>query len=170
MKKTFCIITIVMAVGIGIQGMAAANNTQMDHSKMGSADNTQMDHGKMDMSKSGGKKSADMNFKHKDVNKGIRAEFEIMSLEKMGMKTDDGSTHHIMIKIFNDSMNHQIKEAAGKIKLIDPDGKEKVVAVKNYSGIFAANLSFPKTGKYGVICLLKIKDEKPMFKFWYTHK
>jgi len=124
----------------------------------------------MDMPKNDSGKKESHHFKHIAVDKGIRAEFEVMSLADMGMKSSDGATHHIMLKIFHDSMNHQIQDAKGKIKIIDPDGKEQISDVKNYNGIFAVNTMFPKAGKYGVICLLKIKDEKPLFKFWYTHK
>jgi len=157
MKKIFAIVTIIMAIGIGLYGIVFAGEDHMDHSQM-------------DMSKNSDQKAASKSFKHKDVDKGIRAEFEVMSLADMGMKPSDGATHHIMFKIFHDNMNHQIQVAKGRIKIIGPDGKEQISDIKNYNGIFAVNTMFPKAGKYGVICLLKIKDEKPLYKFWYTHK
>ena len=109
-------------------------------------------------------------YKHEAVDNGIRAEFEVMSLAAMNMKDDSGATHHIMLKLFHDGMNHQIKKAKGKIKVIGPDKKEQINTLKDFSGIFASNFTFDQSGKYGVICLVKIDDKKHAFKFWYHHK
>ena len=109
-------------------------------------------------------------FKHQAVVEGIRAEFQVMSLASMNMKDQRGATHHIMVKLFHDAMNHQVQNASGKIKVISPSGKEQIVSLKNYNGIFAANFTFREKGKYGVICLLKVDKQKHMFKFWYPHK
>ena len=108
-------------------------------------------------------------YSHQMVVDGVRGEFEVMSLESMNMKDPDGASHHIMVKLFHDEMDHQIKEAVGKIKVIGPDEKDQVAELKNYSGIFAANFTFGQAGKYGVICLVKIGEDKHVFKFWYPH-
>lgn len=109
-------------------------------------------------------------FKYQAVTEGIRAEFEIMSLASTNMKDPEGATDHIMVKLFHDSKNHQIKNAVGKIKVISPSKKDQIVSIKNYNGIFAANFTFNEKGKYGVICLIKVDKQKHMFKFWYEHK
>jgi hypothetical protein len=109
-------------------------------------------------------------FEHTMIEKNIRAEFQIMSLASMNMKDPNGDTHHVMVKLFHDSMNHPIKDAVGKVKIIKPDGKEQTNSLKNYNGIFAANFSVNKTGRYGVICLVKVGEEKYLFKFWYPHE
>ncbi|MBW2055180.1 MAG: hypothetical protein JRI29_05715 [Deltaproteobacteria bacterium] len=108
-------------------------------------------------------------FKYQAVVKHIRAEFQIMSLASMNMKDPNNATHHVMVTLFNESMNHPIKDAVGKVKVIEPNGNEQINSLKNYNGIFAANFSFKKTGKYGVICLVKVGEEKYLFKFWYHH-
>lgn len=108
-------------------------------------------------------------FKHKAVVNNVRAEFQIMSLASMNMKDPNGATHHIMVNLFQDSTNHPINDAAGKIKVIGPDKKEQINTLKNYNGIFAANFTFSKKGKYGVIFLVKVDGEKHTFKFWYQH-
>jgi hypothetical protein len=74
-----------------------------------------------------------------------------------------------MVKFFNDGMNHQIKDVAGKIKVVSPSGKEQVGSLKDYSGIYAANFTFSEKGKYGVICLFKVDGQKRLVKFWYPH-
>lgn len=111
----------------------------------------------------------DMGFKHDAVVDGMRSEFQIMSLESMKMTDDKGRTHHIMVKLFDEKTKAEIKNAVGKIKIIAPDGSEQVSTLKNYSGIFAANFTFADKGKYGVICLLKVQDQKRVVKFWYNH-
>lgn len=108
-------------------------------------------------------------FTHKVVVDDIRAEFQIMSLKNMGIKAPDGATHHIMLRLFHDKMDHQIKKATGKIKVISPSGEEQTATLKDYSGIFAANFSFSDKGKYGVICVFKEDGKKHVVKFWYHH-
>ncbi|MBW1837520.1 MAG: hypothetical protein JRF71_11605 [Deltaproteobacteria bacterium] len=108
-------------------------------------------------------------YEYQMVVDGVRAEFQIMSLASMNMKGPDGATHHVMVKLFHDSMNHPIKNATGKVKIIGPGKKEQINPLKNYNGIFAANFAFKETGKYGVICLVKVNGEKHLFKFWYNH-
>jgi len=108
-------------------------------------------------------------FKYQAVVKHIRAEFQIMSLASMNMKDPNNATHHVMVTLFNESMNHPIKDAVGKVKVIEPNGNEQINSLKNYNGIFAANFKFIEKGKYGVICLVNIDGKKHLFKFWYHH-
>ncbi|MFO7557448.1 MAG: hypothetical protein R6X10_01345 [Desulfobacterales bacterium] len=157
MKKSIALIITMLVIGTGIKYAEAKDPKHEGQHKIDTPINDSS-------------KTTSHHFTYSGVDKGIRAEFEIMSLADMGMKPENGATHHIMFKIFHDSMNHQIQEAKGKIKIIDPDGKEQISDIKNYNGVFSVNTLFPKAGKYGVICLLKIKDEKPLFKFWYTQK
>jgi hypothetical protein len=109
-------------------------------------------------------------FEHQAVVDGVRAEFQIMSLASMNMKDPNGATHHIMVKFFHDAMDHQIKKAVGKAKVVGPDKTEQTGLLEDYGGIFAANFSFEKAGKYGVICLTKIDGKKHLYKFWYAHQ
>ena len=141
-------------------------------SNLAAADTPHEGHGKTDMSAPGAMESAGTKgtFKHEVVDKNTRAEFQIMSLASMNMKDPNGATHHVMVNLVHDSMNHPIKDAAGKIKVIGPDGKEQINTLKNYNGTFAANFSFEETGKYGVICMVKVDGEKHAFKFWYHNE
>jgi hypothetical protein len=90
-----------------------------------------------------------------------------MSLASMNMTDPEGNTHHIMVKFIDEANKQPIDKAAGKIKVIDPEGKEQEGVLKDYGGIMAANFSFPKKGKYGVICLFKVDEKKRLVKFWY---
>ena len=109
-------------------------------------------------------------YEHHAVADGIRAEFQVMSLESMNMKDEDGATHHIMVKLIDDANSQQVLGAIGKIKVISPSQKEQVQSLKDYNGILAANFTFDENGKYGVICLFKVNDQKKLFKFWYPHQ
>lgn len=126
------------------------------------ADTSNKGYGEMQMPVAG-------SFKHQVVDKQVRAEFQIMSLDSMNMKDPDGATHHVMVKLFDNSSNQPVKEAVGKVKVMGPDKSEQTNGLKNYNGIFAANFTFSQKGKYGVICLVKIDGEKHLFKFWYPH-
>ena len=156
MKKTMTLITLVLLLTWG--PLAIAGTSHQGHGDMSESHSGTMEHGaKGDM------------FSHQDVVEGVRAEFQVMSLASMNMKDQNGATHHIMVKLFHGSKNAQIKEAIGKIKIVGPDNAEQIDSLKNYNGIFAANFTFNKTGKYGVICLVKVGGEKHLFKFWYPH-
>lgn len=135
-------------------GKAMQSNAPTDHD----APSKSMDHSGM-----GG------TFKHTSTQGGIKAEFQVMSLASMNMTSDEGDTHHIMVNLKVADSGAAIKNAVGKIKVIAPDKTEQIGALKNYTGILAANFSFDKPGKYGVICLLKNNDKKQVFKFWYDH-
>ena len=108
-------------------------------------------------------------FSHNAVVDGIRTEFQIMSLKDMNIKDPNGATHHVILRLFHDKMNHKIKNIVGKVKVVSPSGKEQTAPLKDYNGIYAANFSFTDKGEYGVICLFKEEGKKHLVKFWYPH-
>jgi hypothetical protein len=168
MKKRTILISAVIFALVTVPAMAMqghdSSGTSGGHD-MKTGDN--MDHGsqgmQMDHSSMGG------TFKHHDMMDGMNAEFQVMSLASMNMTSDKGETHHIMVNLSQADGGDPIKDAVGKIKVIGPDGKEQISTLKNYNGILAGNFTFKEPGKYGVICLLKNGDKKPVFKFWYHH-
>jgi hypothetical protein len=157
MKKT---IVLFITLWVLIWGLTSVTAGQPSH-------NT---HGKATVSDAMEKTTPAGTFEHTMVEKNIRAEFQIMSLASMNMKDPNGATHHVMVKLYHDSMNHPIKNAVGKVKLIGPNGKEQTNLLKKYNGIFAANFTFGEKGKYGVICLVKVGVEKYLYKFWYSYE
>lgn len=160
MKKKVALLIVLTATSLIWSNMAVAETTREGHGRMNMPAKGTMKNTASMMSK----------FEYKAVDKDIRAEFKIMSLASMNVKDPDGATHHVMVKLFNDAMNHPVKNAVGKVKVIGPDKKEQVNDLKNYSGIYAANLTFIDKGKYGVICLVNIDGKKHLFKFWYPHE
>jgi len=153
MKKTIALLTTLLALSWGWTSLTATEAPHKNHE-----------------SEAMEKISPGDTFEHTMIKKNIRAEFQIMSLASMNMKDPNGDTHHVMVKLFHDSMNHPIKDAVGKVKIIKPDGREQTNSLKNYNGIFAANFTFGENGKYGVICLVIADGEKHIFKFWYPHE
>jgi len=158
MKKIIAIFIMFTAIGLVSSNLGTAGTTHEGHGQTHTPASTAMEHS-----------SPTDTFKHEAVVKHIRAEFKIMSLSSMNMKDPNGATHHVMVSLFNDSTNHPIKDAVGKVKVVGPDEKEQTNTLKNYNGIFAANFTFSKNGKYGVICLVKVNGEKHLFKFWYPY-
>ncbi|MFH1981557.1 MAG: hypothetical protein ABIL58_06930 [Pseudomonadota bacterium] len=108
-------------------------------------------------------------YEHKMAVDGIRTEFQIMSLADMKMKDPNGATHHVMLKLFDEKMNHPVDGIQGKIKVIAPSGAEQVAPLTDYSGTYAANFTFTESGNYGVICLFKKGEKSRVAKFWYPH-
>ena len=159
MKKRTLLIAAVIFVLVAVPAMAMQGHDMKSDDKMDhSAQGMQMDHTGM-----GG------TFKHAATQGGIDAEFQVMSLASMNMTSDRGQTHHIMVNLKETDGGAPIKNAVGKIKVIAPDKTEQESSLKNYNGILAANFTFEKSGKYGVICLLKNPENKQVFKFWYNH-
>ncbi len=156
MKNKLTLIVLILVLSFGSLAIAGTTH-QSQADKSGSHAGTMKS------------KATGDTFTHQAVVEGVRAEFQVMSLASMNMKDPEGNTHHVMVKFFDESSQNQIKDAMGKVTLIDPSGKERVETLKNYNGIFAANLTFADKGNYGVICLFEVDGKKRLVKFWYPH-
>ena len=131
---------------------------EMEHGAAHAGAHEQMEHA-----------AAPEQFSYQEVADGVRGEFQVMSLASMNMNDPAGNTHHVMVRFFNNDTNEQITDAVGKVKVIAPDGAEQISPLINYSGVYAANMTFAQPGKYGVICLFKAAGKKGLIKFWYNH-
>ena len=159
MKKLSAFFIMFIAIIWFATGMATADSSHKAGEKTHAQPSDKMNHA-----------ATTDKFEHQVVDKQIRAEFQIMSLASMNMKDPDGASHHVMVKLYDNSGNQPVKEAVGKIKVVGPEKSEQINTLKDYNGILAANFTFNKKGKYGVICLMKINGEKHIFKFWYPHQ
>ncbi len=106
-------------------------------------------------------------FTHQATAEGVRAEFQVMSLASMNMKDPKGNTHHIMVKLFSETSQTQIKNATGQIRIIGPSGEERKETLTNYNGILAASFTFDDKGKYRMICIFEADGKKGEITFWY---
>ena len=159
MKKLSAFFIMFIAIIWFATGMATADSSHKAGEKTHAQPSDKMNHAAMTDK-----------FEHQVVDKQIRAEFQIMSLASMNMKDPDGASHHVMVKLYDNSGKQPVKEVVGKIKVVGPEKSEQINTLKDYNGILAANFTFNKKGKYGVICLMKINGEKHIFKFWYPHE
>ena len=126
-------------------------------------------HGDMSTHGSGGmgQTQSSGTYTHQVVDQGVRAEFQVMSMASMNMKDANGATHHIMVKFVREGTNEQIRNVIGRIRVVSPSGKDQVETLKDYSGMYAANFSFPEKGKYEVTCVFKADDKQHVIKFSY---
>jgi hypothetical protein len=106
-------------------------------------------------------------FTHQTTAEGVRAEFQVMSLASMNMQDPKGNTHHVMVKLFNETSQTQIKNATGQIRIIGPSGKERKETLTNYNGILAASFTFDEKGKYKMIFVFDGDGKKGEITFWY---
>ncbi len=167
MMKRLLTVTMALLLGIGSASIAYAAGEHDGHgSKTG---HEIMDHGSQSGHESEAHGSMGKTFSREVVVDGIRAEFQVMSLDEMKMNDPEGNTHHVMVKFFDQSTKEQIIKAIGKIKVVTPSGKEQMTELKNYSGVFFANFTVKEKGEYGIICLFKTGDNKHLVKFWYHH-
>ena len=160
MKRTIGMVVIGILLATIPMAIAMQSHDGSGHTGSGTADQGSGGHGD----------ASHGIFMYEAVAEGVRAEFQVMSLESMNMKDPAGNTHHIMVKLFSEGSDEQLKNAVGKVKIISPSKKETVSDLKDYSGIFAANFKVDEPGDYGVICLLKVDDKKPLYKFWYHNR
>ncbi|MCF8067386.1 MAG: hypothetical protein K9L30_02250 [Desulfobacterales bacterium] len=158
MKKLLILLIMIFLISLGTAFAGdhpTAEHPSADHATM---DHPTTNHPSMDT------------FRHKETVDGILADFQVMSLAGINMTDPEGNTHHIMVKFMHDKMDHQIMNVAGKIKIINPSGKEQVAKLKDFNGMYASNFIFDEKGRYGVICLFKENGNKHVAKFWYDHK
>lgn len=115
-----------------------------------------------------GNSTEDGSFNYMAMVGDIHAEFKVMDLASMNMKDPEGKTHHVMVTFTRDGS--KLTQIVGKVKLISPSNKEQIADLKDYGGgIFAANFVIDEPGKWGVICLFKVEDNKQTVKFWYPY-
>lgn len=152
MKNVLIAVIAAMALGLGSLALAAS---------------THQGHGDMAGSGAMGQGSAKGTFTHQAVDQGVRVEFQIMSLASMKTTDTGGATHHIMVTFVREGKNEQIRNVMGRIRVVSPSGKDQVETLKDYSGMYAANFSFPEKGKYEVTCVFKAGDRQHVIKFSY---
>jgi hypothetical protein len=155
--KKYLTLTLLLALLFPL-APAPAGAMEMEHGRSHASGHEQMKH-----------TAAPAQNTYQEVVEGVRAEFQVMSLASMNMKDPAGNTHHVMVRFFDNNTNEQITDAVGKVKVIAPDDAEQISPLTNYSGVYAANMTFAQHGKYGIICLFKAAGKKGLIKFWYNY-
>ena len=134
-------------------------------------------HGHGGMSKGEG-----MKMETKDVIvEGIKVSFMVMlnenhkkMLADMKMKEDiePGSTHNITVVLKEEKTQKEITDAQINMKVVDPKGKDQIKTLKYEEAMksYDAYFNLPEKGKYQVMILFKIGDQKRTVGIYYDLK
>jgi hypothetical protein len=102
---------------------------------------------------------------------GVKVSFQIMAnvdhkkmLKDMKMKEDiePGTSHNITVILKDDKTQKEITDAQITMKVVDPKGKDQIKTMK-YEGemkSYDAYFNLPEKGKYQVMVLFKVGDQK----------
>ena len=112
---------------------------------------------------------------------GVKVSFQIMAnvdhkkmLKDMKMKEDiePGTTHNITVILKDDKTQKEITDAQITMKVVDPKGKDQIKTLK-YEGemkSYDAYFNLPEKGKYQIIVLFKIGEQKRTAGIYYEVK
>jgi len=120
----------------------------------------------------GGMSGGGMKMESKDVLvEGVKVSFMVMAnenhkkmLKDMNMKEDiePGSTHNITVTLKDDKTQKEITDAQVNMKVVDPKGKDQVKPLKYEEAMksYDAYFNLPEKGKYQIIILFKVGEQK----------
>jgi len=102
---------------------------------------------------------------------GVKVTFQMMAndehrkmLKEMKMKEDiqAGTTHNITVTLKDEKTQKEITDAQINMKVVDPKGKDQIKVLKYESDMksYDAYFNLPEKGKYQVMVLFKIGDQK----------
>jgi len=130
----------------------------------------------------GGAKSGGMKMDTKDVIvEGTKVSFMVMSNEEhkkmladMKMKSDiePGTTHNITVVLKDAKSQKEVTDAQITMKVVDPKGKDQIKPLK-YDGdmkSYDAYFNLPEKGKYQVMILFKVGEQKRTAGIYYDLK
>jgi hypothetical protein len=112
---------------------------------------------------------------------GVKVTFQMMAndehkkmLKDMKMKEDveAGTTHNITVTLKDEKTQKEITDAQINMKVVDPKGKDQIKPLK-YDGemkSYDAYFNLPEKGKYQVMMLFKIEDQKRTAGIYYEVK
>jgi len=148
MKK---LVAVLALLTVGLLGFSSLSLAQMSH---------------------GGMKMEGMKMETKDVVvEGVKVSFMVMAndshkkmLADMKMKEDiePGSTHNITVTLKDEKTQKEIGDAQVSMKVVDPKGKDQIKTLKYESEMksYDAYFNLPEKGKYQVMILFKVGDQK----------
>ena len=112
---------------------------------------------------------------------GVKVTFQMMAndehrkmLKDMKMKEDIevGTTHNITVTLKDEKTQREITNAQINMKVVDPKGKDQIKALK-YEGemkSYDAYFNLPEKGKYQVMILFKVGEQKKTAGIYYDLK
>ena len=102
---------------------------------------------------------------------GVKVVFQIMPnqehqkmLKDMKMKeqVEHGTTHNITVTLKDEKTQKEIRDAQINMKVVDPKGKDQIKTLKYEEAMksYDAYFNLPEKGKYQVMILFKIGEQK----------
>jgi hypothetical protein len=113
-----------------------------------------------------------MKMESKDVLvEGVKVSFTAMvndehrkMLQDMKMKEDiePGTTHNITVALTDEKTGKEITNAQVNMKVVDPKGKDQIKPLKYEDSMksYDAYFNLPEKGKYQIIILFKVGEQK----------
>lgn len=112
---------------------------------------------------------------------GVKVVFQIMDnkehkkmLKDMKMKDDieRGTTHNMTVTLMDEKTQKEIPNAQINMKVIDPKGKDQMKTMKYEEMMksYDAYFSLPEKGKYQVMVLFKVGEQKRTAGIYYEIK
>ena len=112
---------------------------------------------------------------------GVKVTFHIMANDEhqkmlKDMKMEEviapGTTHNITVILKDDKTQKEITGAQINMKVVDPKGKDQIKALKyeNMMKSYDTYFNLPEKGKYQVMILFKIGDQKRTAGIYYEVK
>jgi len=110
---------------------------------------------------------------------GVKASFSIMPMAehkkmltdmKMKIEVDPQATHNIAVILTDTRSNLPITDAAVKMKVIDPKGKEQIKLLDFIMGMnqYSGDFTLSGKGRYQLLILFKSSGQKKAAGFYYT--
>ena len=127
-------------------------------------------------------KGEGMKMETKDViAEGVKVSFMVMAneshkkmLKDMKMKDDiePGTTHNVSVTLKDDKTQKEITDAQINMKVVDLKGKDQIKTLKYEEAMksYDAYFNLPEKGKYQVMILFKIGDQKRTAGIYYDLK
>jgi hypothetical protein len=115
------------------------------------------------------------------IVEGVRVSFQVMAndehmkmLKDMKMKEDieSGTTHNITVTLKDVKTQKEIADAQINMKVVDPEGKDQIKALKYEEMMksYDAFFNLPEKGKYQVMILAKNGEKKITAGIYYEVK
>jgi hypothetical protein len=112
---------------------------------------------------------------------GVKVTFQIMDnkehqkmLKDMKMKEDieSGTTHNITVTLKDEKTQKEIADAQINMKVVDPKGKDQIKSLKyeDMMKSYDAYFNLPEKGKYQVMILFKVGEQKRTAGIYYEVK
>ena len=112
---------------------------------------------------------------------GVKVTFQMMAndehrkmLKDMKMKEDiePETTHNITVTLKDEKTQKEITNAQVNMKVVDPKGKDQIKALKyeDMMKSYDAYFNLPEKGKYQVMVLFKVGDQKKTAGIYYELK